>query len=410
MKKAIYLLLAAVGIFILAGCPTAPLGVDNTITEFGFKDVSPVTAEITGGAIEVTVPYETDVTALIATFASTGVSITADGAVQISGTTQHDFTNPVTYTVTAEDGSTFNFTVIVTVALNPAKSIDSFKFTTDDNPELVTDVESEIVGNEINLKIEYLEDISDIVKSLIPEYSITGACILNQNHYDYSDPVIYEVLAEDGTTAEYTVNVYITVTEAQLRAMIDSNDNVTMVDTSNIADMSSLFSGNTDFDQDISRWDVSNVTNMFSMFDQASVFNQYIGGWDVSHVTNMSSMFQLASAFNQDISGWDMSNVTITSGMFWNASSFNQDISGWNVGNVTLTDFMFLEASTFNQDISGWNVSNVTNMNRMFNNASAFKQDLSALDVDYTDDDRTAVSHDNFSTGWGGGTEPVWVP
>ena len=57
--------------------------------------------------------------------------------------------------------------------------------------------------------------------------------------------------AEDGTTAEYTVNVYITVNRTQLDTMIAAGDNVTMADTSGITDMSSLFSNNTDFNQDI---------------------------------------------------------------------------------------------------------------------------------------------------------------
>jgi hypothetical protein len=46
-------------------------------------------------------PTGTDVTALVATFTKTGVIVRVGLNVQVSGTTANDFTNPVTYTVTA---------------------------------------------------------------------------------------------------------------------------------------------------------------------------------------------------------------------------------------------------------------------------------------------------------------------
>ena len=70
---------------------------------------------IDGTNITVLVPDGTDVTALIATFATTGVSVTVDGTPQANGTTAIDFTNPVTYRVRAEDNTTRDY--IVTVIL-----------------------------------------------------------------------------------------------------------------------------------------------------------------------------------------------------------------------------------------------------------------------------------------------------
>lgn len=64
--------------------------------------------------ISVEVPYPTDVTALVATFTTTGSSVKVGSTVQTSGATANDFTSPVTYTVTAADASTQNYTVTVT--------------------------------------------------------------------------------------------------------------------------------------------------------------------------------------------------------------------------------------------------------------------------------------------------------
>jgi len=89
----------------------------KAITAFSFASLTPVvTATISGTSITATVPYGTSVTALVATFTTTGNSVKIGSTTQTSGTTPNDFTNPVIYTVTAEDSTTQNYTVTVTVA------------------------------------------------------------------------------------------------------------------------------------------------------------------------------------------------------------------------------------------------------------------------------------------------------
>jgi hypothetical protein len=72
--------------------------------------------------IAVTVPSGTAVTALVATFTTTGTGVTVGGVVQISGTTANNFTAPVAYTVTAGDCTTVVYTVTVTVSVLPVAS------------------------------------------------------------------------------------------------------------------------------------------------------------------------------------------------------------------------------------------------------------------------------------------------
>lgn len=71
----------------------------------------------TNHTIAVTVPNGTTVTALIAKFTiSDYASVKVSSTAQVSGTTTNDFTNPVTYTITAKDGSTQTYAVTVTVS------------------------------------------------------------------------------------------------------------------------------------------------------------------------------------------------------------------------------------------------------------------------------------------------------
>jgi len=97
---------------------TAALSDAKVITAFSFAGLSPaVTGTITGTDIALTVPNATDVTALVATFTNSAASVVkVNATAQTSGTTANNFTSPVAYLVTAEDGTTANYTVTVTVA------------------------------------------------------------------------------------------------------------------------------------------------------------------------------------------------------------------------------------------------------------------------------------------------------
>ncbi|MGV8906571.1 MAG: Ig-like domain-containing protein [Acetobacterium sp.] len=90
----------------------------NTITAFSFEGLTPaVIGTITGTDIVLDVPDGADVTALVATFTNSAASAVTVGDVsQFSGTTANDFSSPVTYTVTALDGTIANYTINVVAA------------------------------------------------------------------------------------------------------------------------------------------------------------------------------------------------------------------------------------------------------------------------------------------------------
>jgi hypothetical protein len=90
---------------------------------------------------------------------------------------------------------------------------------------------------------------------------------------------------------------------------IDKYGSIENWDTSNVTDMSSLFTPQGDFissfNDDISRWDVSNVERLDYMFIEAVSFNVDLNGWDVSQVTGMRGMFSGARVFDQELNSWD---------------------------------------------------------------------------------------------------------
>ena len=99
-----------------------------------------VDAPIAGTAISAKLPF-VDVTGLKATFTTTGASVAIGGAAQVSGVTANDFTRPVTYTVTAADHSTMDFTVTASDGL-----LAPVAFPTGANPDSVAIADVNVDG------------------------------------------------------------------------------------------------------------------------------------------------------------------------------------------------------------------------------------------------------------------------
>ena len=74
---------------------------------------------------------------------------------------------------------------------------------------------------------------------------------------------------------------------------------------------------------EINTWDVSLITDMSNLFNGKSEFNEDLSNWDVSSVMNMEYIFTGATNFNGNISSWDVSSVTNMFRMFYNAHSLS---------------------------------------------------------------------------------------
>jgi hypothetical protein len=150
---------------------------------------------ISGTGITVTLPRGTDITALTATASHTGTSISPDPA------TAKSYAGPVSYTVTAADGSTAVYTVTVNTAPDTAKAITGFNIT---GPVSATGVINE-AAKTITVNVPYGTDVTGMSATA----SHTGASICPDpaTAKSYADPVSYTVKAADGSTAVYTVTV-----------------------------------------------------------------------------------------------------------------------------------------------------------------------------------------------------------
>jgi hypothetical protein len=208
-----------------SGMPDTPLNSAKSITSFKFEAshnsglANDVTATINGSAITATVPFGVDRSALVATFETTGESVTVNGTAQVSGTTSNNFTNAVEYVVHAANGSSQPYTVTITSAPSNAKAITAFSFEDADNTALTADVIATISSNTITATVPFGTDVT----ALVATFTTTGASVKvgsttqvsGTTANDFTSTVSYVVTAADNSTQTYTVTVTVAANSAK---------------------------------------------------------------------------------------------------------------------------------------------------------------------------------------------------
>jgi len=117
---------------------------------------------------------------------------------------RQNFTFPIHYTVTAEDGSLASYIAFVH-EMSSLKEITSFAFRQTDNPVLSEDITGVPTGDTIVL---YVSDKVDL-KKLIPFITYKGKSLTPETGkpVDFTGKAFYTVVAEDQSTRTYTVIV-----------------------------------------------------------------------------------------------------------------------------------------------------------------------------------------------------------
>ncbi len=200
------LLIVIMGCAVLTSCGNDDDGSEpvksseKEITSFVFGELTPpANGTISGNAIAVTVSDATDVTALKPT-----IAVSAGATISPASGVARDFSSPVTYTVTAEDGSTGTYTVTVTKENSQSNEaeITSFAF-----GGLTPPIDGIITNTAIAVSTPFDTDIN----ALVPTIVISANATISPESgvaQDFSTPVQYTVTAQDGTTTTvYTVTV-----------------------------------------------------------------------------------------------------------------------------------------------------------------------------------------------------------
>ncbi len=219
--------------FVLSACSKDD---DNNSTESSAKEITAfiflaadnevlsedvkATIDMEKKTISAKVPLGTALTALKPT-----ITVSDKASVNPKDKAVEDFSGAVEYTVTAEDGSTTKYTVTVMQEKSSIKVITAFEFLAKDNASLSDDVSALIIMDSMTIRAR-VPDGADI-SNLKPTITVSeGASVSPEDkaETDFSEAVTYTVTAEDGSTAEYTVELARRLSEKEaLEALYRAN-------------------------------------------------------------------------------------------------------------------------------------------------------------------------------------------
>ena len=167
------------------------------ITEFALKvSTGSIKAIINEYEVSITIPKNMDISSLTPV-----IEISDKAAIFPLSNTVQDFTNPVSYTVTAEDGSKQVYIVTVVIEKSTDCSINEFSF---------NQLNPVVTGTISNTNIELIVPIGSDIKKLVPHIVISEDATISPEsdiETDFSAPVVYTVVSEDKTEQKYTVVV-----------------------------------------------------------------------------------------------------------------------------------------------------------------------------------------------------------
>lgn len=157
MKKRYPFILLIITFFSLLSCKKSlqeeapdPLSTHKELLEFSIPDSlnknfikKTITGVIGDSSINISLPEEVVATELVAVFKYEGAGVYIGNTEQISGKTTNDFTKEMVYTVKAEDGSSLNYTLNVTL-VKELKSV---------MPHIYIDTDDQLP---VNSKIDYV--------------------------------------------------------------------------------------------------------------------------------------------------------------------------------------------------------------------------------------------------------------
>jgi hypothetical protein len=195
----------------------APAATAKAITAYSFVGFPGAAGTIDEAAktIAVTVPNGTAVTALVATFTTTGTGVKVGTTAQTSGATANDFTSPVAYIVSAADGSTATYIATVTVASAIAKAATAFSFAGLAGAAGTIDEAAKTIAVTVPSGTN--------VTALVATFATTGSVVKvgttvqtsGVTANDFTSPVAYAVTDANGNTATYTVTVTVAALSCQ---------------------------------------------------------------------------------------------------------------------------------------------------------------------------------------------------
>jgi len=291
------------------------------ITYFGLASLSSIgIIDETSYKIALTVPFGTSLTSLAPAFTSTGTRVYVNGVQQISGEDVLDFTRPVVYIVHDEAGDSQAYTVTVQAADASASS----------TKEILTFVVAGVEGivNEAAHTISVVLPSGGSGLNQIATFTTNGQVVKignsvqnsGQTVNDFTSPLTYTVIAENGLTQNYVVTVVVANPSAKVTyVIVPSNGTYVSGDTLDFV---------VNFDQAVNVNTSNGTPNLPLTIGSKSVRAAYVSG---------SGSDALIFRYTVQGSDSDLDGIAVGSSLSLNGGTIT-DIDGNTVASLTLNN------------------------------------------------------------------------
>lgn len=167
-----------------------------------------------GALVKADVPFGTSLTNLTAVFTvSSNATIKVNNINQVSGSTVNNFTNTVSYIVTAQDGiTTKTYKVVVNVLPNTACDLLTFALV---SPAVTGSIQQTSNGGNVYLTVPYGTNVNSLIAQFTTSANATVKCnnVTQQSGVttnNFAQQLVYTVLSQSGSNSkQYTVNVQV---------------------------------------------------------------------------------------------------------------------------------------------------------------------------------------------------------
>lgn len=212
------------GVFIASACkessPT-PLSEERSIIAFKFEELTPPSngrVIDSTGVIQVTVPFNTDKSALVPV-----IEVSEGATVNPPSGTPQDFSDFAIYQVTAENGAIRTYTVLLSEGSSTDARLAKLSL-----PDLLWEKNFTSSESTVSFDVPFGTDVTSVRLSLETEEPNSTVSPANGSLVDLSSPLLITITAPDGiSTREYILSLNVQPQETGIRGVwltnVDSN-------------------------------------------------------------------------------------------------------------------------------------------------------------------------------------------
>jgi hypothetical protein len=193
------------------------------LVSFGFNSpntTGTITSNTNGGSVELTVPYGTNLSSLVAHFIiSDSATAYVNSNYQLSGSSANNFSSEVTYRIVAQN-TAFSKTYTVLIKITKNEACDMLTYEVASPFSIGTIIANDSLGGRIDVYVPYGTNISNLTALFTTSDS---ASVYVQNNlqtsgitsHDFGNTLTYQVIAQNTAFFKtYTIRVYISQNRA----------------------------------------------------------------------------------------------------------------------------------------------------------------------------------------------------